>query len=181
MALGEAILVCLIDRPMSGYDLAKTFDASIGFFWRASHQQVYRELAKLRDRGLVASQEFEQQGKPNRIVHKITPKGRSAVHSWSQQPSRVASFKDELFVKLYALDEIDLTAMREQVGVRIDFYKERLARYERIYARYFKGRNLSINEKGRLIALELGIQNETQWIESLERALTQLTEIEENG
>jgi len=48
MALGEAILVCLTERPMSGYDLAKNFDASIGFFWKSSHQQIYRELGKLR-------------------------------------------------------------------------------------------------------------------------------------
>ena len=33
---------------MSGYELAKTFDSSIGFFWKADHQQIYRELSKLR-------------------------------------------------------------------------------------------------------------------------------------
>ena len=57
MALAEAILVCLTERPMSGYDLAKNFDASIGFFWRASHQQIYRELGRLREKGYVVSQD----------------------------------------------------------------------------------------------------------------------------
>jgi DNA-binding PadR family transcriptional regulator len=38
LALGDAILACLTERPMSGYELAKTFDASIGFFWKADHQ-----------------------------------------------------------------------------------------------------------------------------------------------
>jgi hypothetical protein len=33
LALGDAILACLTERPMTGYELAKTFDASIGFFW----------------------------------------------------------------------------------------------------------------------------------------------------
>lgn len=56
MALAEAILVCLTERPMSGYDLAKNFDASIGFFWRASHQQIYRELGRLREKGYVISE-----------------------------------------------------------------------------------------------------------------------------
>ena len=51
MALGDAILACLTERPMTGYELAKTFDASIGFFWKANHQQIYRELTRLRDRG----------------------------------------------------------------------------------------------------------------------------------
>ena len=51
MALGDAILACLTERPMTGYELAKTFDTSIGFFWKADHQQIYRELSKLRERG----------------------------------------------------------------------------------------------------------------------------------
>ena len=71
MALAEAILVCLTDRPMSGYDLAKTFDASIGFFWRASHQQIYRELGRLREKEYVESQEITQTGKPANILLKV--------------------------------------------------------------------------------------------------------------
>ena len=80
MALSEAILVCLTEKPMSGYDLAKSFDASVGFFWRASHQQIYRELAKLREKKLVQSQEISQSGKPNRIVHTITDAAVSYTH-----------------------------------------------------------------------------------------------------
>ena len=54
MALGDAILACLTERPMTGYELAKTFDTSMGFFWKTDHQQIYRELSKLRE--LVAIQ-----------------------------------------------------------------------------------------------------------------------------
>ena len=64
MALAEAILVCLTERPMSGYDLAKNFDASIGYFWRASHQQIYRELGRLREKGLVNSERYIRKGSP---------------------------------------------------------------------------------------------------------------------
>ena len=65
MALGDAILACLTERPMTGYELAKTFDSSIGFFWKADHQQIYRELSKLRDRGYIQGREVVQSGKPN--------------------------------------------------------------------------------------------------------------------
>ena len=60
MALGDAILACLTERPMTGYELAKTFDSSIGFFWKADHQQIYRELSKLRDRGYKGWYVLEQ-------------------------------------------------------------------------------------------------------------------------
>ena len=75
MALGDAILACLTERPMTGYELAKTFDASIGFYWKANHQQIYRELTRLRDRGHIQGCEVVQTGKPNKLVYTLTPEG----------------------------------------------------------------------------------------------------------
>jgi DNA-binding PadR family transcriptional regulator len=178
MALAEAILVCLTDRPMSGYDLAKTFDASIGFFWRASHQQVYRELAKLRERGLVKSSEIEQTGKPNRIVHTITTAGKTALKVWSQKPSRVPSVKDELLVKLYALEHVDIPSLREQLEVRLDRHRAVLHAYHKIKERYYDDKDLTLSEKGKLIALTMGIRSEGEAINGYEEAITMLGQIE---
>jgi len=178
MALAEAILVCLTDRPMSGYDLAKTFDASIGFFWRASHQQVYRELARLRGKGLVESKEIEQSGRPNRIVHTITKMGEQAVHAWSLKPCRMPSVKDELLVKLYALDHVDIPVLREQLELRTDQHRAKLAAYVRIKERYYDDKTLSRPEKGKLIVLTMGLSNEREIIQTLEQAVTSLGEID---
>jgi len=108
VALGDAILACLTERPMTGYELAKTFDASIGFFWKADHQQIYRELTKLRDRGHIQGREVVQSGKPNKLVYTLTPEGRAALKHWAARPSRPASIKDDLLVRLYALDSVDM-------------------------------------------------------------------------
>lgn len=179
MALAEAILVCLTDRPMSGYDLAKTFDASIGFFWRASHQQVYRELARLRDRGLVDSTEIEQRGKPNRIVHTITKAGEDLVLQWSLKPNKIPSVKDELLVKLYALDHVDIPALREQFGVRIDQHRAKLFSYFKIKEKFYDNKKINKHQQGKLIALTMGISNEQQIIEGLEHALVMLQDVSE--
>ena len=69
--MGEAILTCLVEQPMSGYDLARSFQTSIGFFWKADHQMIYRELAKLRERGWVEGHEVIQSGVPNKFVYAI--------------------------------------------------------------------------------------------------------------
>ncbi|WP_017931399.1 PadR family transcriptional regulator [Robiginitomaculum antarcticum] len=160
MALAEAILVCLTDRPMSGYDLAKNFDASIGFFWRASHQQIYRELGRLRDKGHVASTEMAQSGKPNRIVHRITKDGRDYLYHWSQRPSRKPSVKDEMLVKLYALEAVDIDALREQITLRMDEHNGLAKQYQKIKSRFFENKELSVTEKGKLVALNIGIEQE---------------------
>lgn len=177
MALSEAILVCLTERSMSGYDLAKNFDASIGFFWRASHQQIYRELGKLRERGLVESQEITQTGKPNRIVHTITEAGRVSLQQWSSKPARQPSIKDDLLVKFYALDGVDIGAFIEQLTMRLEQHQTKLVKYHRIKERHFDGKNLSLNQKGKLIALELGIEQEEHNISSLQVALEKVRAI----
>jgi len=175
MALGEAILVCLTERPMSGYDLAKNFDASIGFFWRASHQQIYRELGKLRDKGFVQSKEVTQSGKPNRIVHTITDAGRDALNIWSTRPSRQPSFKDDLLVKFYALGSVDVAALKEQLTLRIEQHQAKLVKFKRIKQRYYDNQDLNINQAGKLIALEMGIADERQRIENLSTALVKIS------
>lgn len=175
MALAEAILVCLTDRPMSGYDLAKNFDASIGFFWRASHQQIYRELGKLREKGFVQSQELTQNGKPNRIVHTITDEGREALKSWSTKPCRMPSVKDDLLVKFYALEDVDLDALKDQLTIRIEQHQSKLTQFVRIKERYYTDKDLSPNQKGKLIALDMGIENETHHIAQMQEAMMKIS------
>ncbi len=177
MALAEAILVCLTDRPMSGYDLAKNFDASIGFFWRASHQQIYRELGKLREKGYVASQELAQNGKPNRIVHTITDAGQDALRAWSTKPCRMPSVKDDLLVKFYALEKVDLNALKDQLTIRIEQHQSKLTQFHRIKKRHYLNKDLSVNQQGKLIALDMGIENEARHIAQLQAAMVKISEI----
>ena len=132
MALGDAILACLTEQPMTGYELAKTFDASIGFFWKADHQQIYRELSKLRDRGHIEGREVVQSGKPNKLVYTLTPEGRAALRHWAARPSSRASIKDDLLVRLYALDSVDIEPLRADLMARLEHHRDRSARYERI-------------------------------------------------
>lgn len=174
MALAEAILVCLTERPMSGYDLAKNFDASIGFFWRASHQQIYRELGRLRDKGYVLSEEVSQNGKPNRIIHTLTPAGRKALKEWSTKPAKHPSLKDDLLVKFYALENVDMDALKDQMTIRIEQHQTKLAKYLRIKSRYYDGKDLDLTQKGKLIVLEQGILQESQTIERLEEMMVKL-------
>ena len=53
MSLAHAILTALLERPSSGLELARRFDKSIGHFWQATHQQIYRELGRLERDGEI--------------------------------------------------------------------------------------------------------------------------------
>ena len=54
MSLPHALLTALVGRSASGSDLAQRFDRSLGYFWHATHQQIYRELARMEARGWIA-------------------------------------------------------------------------------------------------------------------------------
>ncbi|HEY9751061.1 MAG TPA: PadR family transcriptional regulator, partial [Allocoleopsis sp.] len=87
MSLAHAILVLLTDSPQSGYDLAKRFDGSVGFFWQASHQQIYRELAKLEAQQWVEAEAIAQTGRPDKKLYHVTEIGQQQLILWMQQPS----------------------------------------------------------------------------------------------
>ncbi len=174
MALGDAILVCLVEQPMSGYDLARSFQTSIGFFWKADHQQIYRELAKLRERGWVEGHEIIQTGSPNKFVYSITSTGRAALRAWSAKPVEPPGSKDDLLVRLYALGDVDLEAVRIQIGQRLEYHEGRLARYEMILARNFTGRTLIPRQLGRLLGLKFGLKREHASLEWCREALEML-------
>src|SRR6478672_2427592 len=56
VALEHALLVSLRERPATGIELTRRFDRSIGFFWRATHQQIYKVLRRMEgDRWITAS------------------------------------------------------------------------------------------------------------------------------
>ena len=177
MALGDAILACLTERPMTGYELAKTFDNSIGFFWKADHQQIYRELTKLRDRGHIQGREVVQSGKPNKLVYTLTSEGRAAFRHWAARPSTPASIKDDLLVRLYALDSVDIAALRADLMARLEHHRDRYERFERILKKRFPQGTASPADLGKLLSLRLGLRHERVVTEWCEEAITALSDL----
>jgi DNA-binding PadR family transcriptional regulator len=177
LALGDAILACLTERPMTGYELAKTFDASIGFFWKADHQQIYRELTRLRDRGHVQGREVVQSGKPNKLVYTLTQEGRAALRHWAARPSVPASIKDDLLVRIYALDSVDVEPLRTDLMARLEHHRDRLSRFERILKNRFPQGTASLAETGKLLGLRMGLRHERAVVEWCEEAIDTLSAI----
>lgn len=178
MSLSEAILVCLADEPLTGYDLAKTFNETIGFFWRADHQQIYRSLRLLKDAGLVTDELVVQQGRPNKKVYSITRAGRDRLMTWSQESGPPASVKDDMMVKLYGLEHVDVDATRDQVAERLTHHRARLALYERIETTSFTDVDpADPTQVGRSLGLQLGLAYERVWIDWCLDALASLDQI----
>ena len=79
MALEHAILVALAERPGTGYELARRFDKSIGQFWTATHQQIYKVLARMESDGWLAVTHVTQDGRPVDVTVTTGPEGQRAT------------------------------------------------------------------------------------------------------
>lgn len=100
MALDHALLVALSEREQSGLDLARRFERSIGFFWHATHQQIYRVLARMEEAGWVRAEVVAQSGRPDKKVYAVTAAGRRVLALWLAEPTGLEPGRSELAVKM---------------------------------------------------------------------------------
>jgi DNA-binding PadR family transcriptional regulator len=126
VALPHAILVSLCEQSSSGYELARRFDRSIGYFWRATHQQIYRTLRVMEDEGWVSVTPVVQQGRPDKKVYTVSDAGRAELARWIAAPisparsgrgSAVADTRSrDIAVKVRGAAYGDVAALRAQIG-----------------------------------------------------------------
>lgn len=179
MALAHAIMTALIEDDLSGYELAHDFETSLGFFWQASHQQIYLELRKLADKGWLNKREVSQRGKPNKIVYGLTLKGREALAEWVVGGTRSQPAKDELLVKLYNLDSSNAAHLAAEIGSRREEMMRRLYLYETIRRRHYDlPTALPTRRKGVYLALMAGIHQGEQYLAWCDEALELLATVE---
>jgi DNA-binding PadR family transcriptional regulator len=79
VSLRFAILGSLSSCPASGYDLARQFGLGLGWFWSASHSQIYPELRRLEEGGLVVGSATTVGEKLEKRVYSITETGTEAL------------------------------------------------------------------------------------------------------
>lgn len=114
MPLPHAILVSLCEHSGSGYELTRRFDRSIGYFWSATHQQIYRTLRTMEADGWVSATVVAQQGRPDKKVYTVSDAGRAELARWIGAPLGSAGSR-ELAVKLRGATYGDPRALLDQV------------------------------------------------------------------
>ncbi|MGW2228447.1 PadR family transcriptional regulator [Streptomyces formicae] len=129
MALEHAILVSLLEKPGSGYELARRFDRSIGYFWAATHQQIYRVLKRMEGEGWIDVREVAQQERPDKKEYSVAALGRAALSRWLHEPIEPESVRHELAVKIRGAAFDDPAALIREVERYRQTHADRLARY----------------------------------------------------
>jgi DNA-binding PadR family transcriptional regulator len=115
------VILGMVSREArSGYDIKAAVDSSTRFFWAASYGQIYPELKRLSEAGLVEGVDAPR-GDRKRTVYAITADGEAAVREWLRRPPETAEMREEGLLKLFFAGVLPpedavktLRAMREQ-------------------------------------------------------------------
>jgi DNA-binding PadR family transcriptional regulator len=99
-ATGRVILGFLAVEPRSGYDIKAATDYSTRFFWAASYGQIYPELRRLSERGLIEPA-AEDEGGRRRTTWRITDAGRDELAAWLSAPGLMHELRDEGLLRLF--------------------------------------------------------------------------------
>lgn len=94
------ILGMLRREARSGYEIKAAVDKSTRFFWAVSYGQIYPELKRLAEAGLVEGAEAPR-GDRKRTVYEITADGEAELKDWLRQPPQTAEMREEGLLKLF--------------------------------------------------------------------------------
>jgi DNA-binding PadR family transcriptional regulator len=151
----------------TGYEIKQATDVSTRFFWGASYGQIYPELRKLEQAGLVTSED-EARGARRRRAYRLTATGERAFHDWLVSAEQLEfSFRDEGLLKVFFGDVGSAEELLENVRRLRRDYELRLAHFREIEAR--------VQERDSTVrALEYGIaflEWNVRWWREVEREL----------
>lgn len=127
-----AVLGFLSWGPMSGYDIKKLVEASVGNFWTESYGQIYPILRRLEEEGLAIPVPQARGSRPTRRPFAITAAGRRELDRWLAEPAHDETGRIEVLLKLFFGRRLPPDAVRRQIESYRGELEESLARYEAI-------------------------------------------------
>jgi DNA-binding PadR family transcriptional regulator len=172
---GRVILGMIARGQRTGYDIKRLVDRSTRHFWAASYGQIYPELRRLEEQGLIRGRP-EPSGARARTTYELTPQGREALSEWlAADRELVYELRDEGMLKLFFSDAAP--------GTRLNTIRAMRKQHER------KQKQLAALEAkipemgtGARLTLELGLEYTTwmiDWCDAAERRLaTELASVE---
>lgn len=113
--LREAILSLLAIRPMSGYDVRRTYQRAMHQIWYAPIGQVYPTLRTMRAEGLLEADVHIQHDRPNRKEYRLSEAGEQELAAWLDRPAALPRMHHEFIHKLFLLDRLDPARRRRLV------------------------------------------------------------------
>ena len=165
MSLAHVLLTSLLEKPSTGSELARRFDRSMGFFWQATHQQIYRELALMQEQAWIRPTQTAHRDSRKK-TYQVTQLGQAQLQAWLQSPTPTQKTRNELIVKLRAEAQLGGNQLCTELQQQRQQHQSQLALYQHIALKDQQkissnsARQHAIQQK----ILALGISFEQLWL-----------------
>lgn len=157
-ATAYVILGFVRKEPRSGYEIKALVDNSTRFFWAASYGQIYPELKRLSEAGLIVGSDSPTGGR-KRTVYEITADGEEELRNWLRQRPETFEMRDEGLLKLFFADALP---REEALEILREMRAARLAVNERLRAIEQMKAEAEIEDPFPMIVLRGGLEF-TEW------------------
>lgn len=181
MSLPHAILTALLEKPSSGLELTRRFDRSIGYFWSATHQQIYRELGKLEAEGLIRALAPEQPARGQKKAYEVLPAGRRELARWTAASQDPKPLRDAMLLRLRAAAVVGTEGLETDLRRHRELHARQLETYREIERRDFPPGRDGPQDRLRHLVLRAGIDLETFWTQWLDHALSEFSRLPGEG
>ena len=129
MALRYAILGLLSAEPMSGYDLAKWMDRGLGNIWSAHASQIYPELARMVEAGVIVEVPGDT-GPRRRRVYGISDDGAADLREWLTTATLDPGGRNEALLRSVLLGQLDPRSAALAFTTEAERHRERATLHE---------------------------------------------------
>lgn len=169
MSLRHAILGGLADRPRTGYELLKHFGQSLAYAWPASHSQIYPELRRLVEAGLIVQADSGPRGSK---TYAVTDEGVAELRRWLLETEPDRRVRSDASLRLFFLWLLEPEDARAKLAAELAHWQSILAELEEI-----EREPVADTRKARTfrLSLEGGIAGARARVEWLERTLESWT------
>ena len=171
MSLRCAILTALLERPSTGQELTRRFDLSIGYFWHATHQQIYRELGRMAADSLIQLHATQEKGRGAPRTYEITNSGVQVLREWVLAGQGPVPLRDPLLVRLRAAAVLGDIDIGDQLQEHLQYHRALLETYRSIEERDFRSPLRSRKQRLQHLVLQAGIGSELSWIDWCTKAV----------
>jgi DNA-binding PadR family transcriptional regulator len=173
----QHILLGMLQKPASGYDLKAQFQDGARHFWSAELSQIYPTLQKMQEKGWLKSRRQKSEKGPDRRVYKRTRAGTAELVRWLRAGPVMGTERFAYIAQLvYAGELADLAATQR--------FLEKLRERLRDFARLLESAedelrqshpdfpdDLSDEDLHGLLALRIGIRSLNAKVAACDEAL----------
>ncbi len=166
MALEHALLVSRSERPGTGIELTRRFDRSIGFFWRATHQQIYKVLRRMEAESWLEVSAGDTRSTERRYT--VTAAGERVLAEWIASPTAPAALRSEVAVKMRGASYGDRAQLLAHVEELLTEHRTRQSHFEHLERTQFPDpAALGGQQLDAWLVLRGGIKQEQFWVDWL--------------